>query len=113
MLTEEAVIVTAPQVLDAIPETVIPGMASIADPDADVGAGTLFVSLMRSRSPGRTCSVGDSAPLAVMKQNNVLPNWSTLVSYVKLTRSTPCSLKRSWGCAIELPTGKRGQGAEP
>ena len=63
MLTEEAVIVTAPQMLDACPETVIPGMAAIAvneaEADVDAVAGTLFFRLIRSRSPGCTCSVGD------------------------------------------------------
>ena len=70
MLTEEAVIVTAPQVSDGVPETIIPGIAAMAVEDV---AGTLFVRVMRSRSPGSTWRVGDSEPVSVMKQNRVLP----------------------------------------
>ena len=70
--------VTAPHALDAGPETVIPGIADIGMVAG--GAGTLFFRLMSSRSPGRTCSGGDWEPLAVMKQNSVLPFRSTLVS---------------------------------
>jgi hypothetical protein len=77
MLTEEAVMVTAPQVLDAVPETVIPGIDGI--PAEVASAGTSFVRLIRRRSPGCTWSVGDSAPLSVVKQNRVLPYRSTLV----------------------------------
>jgi hypothetical protein len=77
MLTDEGVIVTAPQVLDAVPETVIAGMAAMAADGA--AAGTLLVRATRSRSPGRTWRVGDSAPLSVIKQKRVLPLESTMV----------------------------------
>ncbi len=43
------------------------------------GAVTMFVSVTLSVSPGLTCSVGDSSPWLVTKQNSVRPESSTEV----------------------------------
>src|SRR5690242_15121307 len=71
MLAEVSVILRSPQCvlsLETISDGALPGAAL-----------SLLVNEMVTTSPGLTCSVGDSRPSVVVKQNRVLPAKSTAV----------------------------------